>query len=147
VRDAEVIEALNVLVEAHPRWGFWKYLDRMRELQYPWNWKRAYRVYGAMGLHQSRRTRRRLPLRESVPLLVPARANEVCSADFLSDALYHGMRLRTFNVIDDFNREALAIEIDTSLRAVRLIHVFERLQAARGLPTMLRVDNGPELLG
>jgi hypothetical protein len=66
---------------------------------------------------------------------------------FFEDALYHGMRFRTFNVIDDFNREALAIEIDTSLRAVRLIHVFERLQAARGLPTMLRVDNGPELLG
>lgn len=65
----------------------------------------------------------------------------------MSDALYQGVRFRTFNVIDDYNREALAVEIDTSLRAVRLIRVFERLKETRGLPGMLRVDNGPELLG
>lgn len=52
--------------------------------------------------------------------------------------------VRTFNIIDDFNREALAIEIDTSLRASRLLRVFERLGAERGYPAMLRVDNGPE---
>ena len=145
-RDAEIIDVLNTLVEAHPRWGFWKYLDRVEQLGHGWNWKRVYRVYKALGLNQPRRTKRRLPKREPVPLTLPNRPNHTWSADFMSDALYHGPRFRTFNVIDDYNREALAIEIDTSLRAERLIRVFERLRDNRGLPDLLRVDNGPEFL-
>ena len=65
----------------------------------------------------------------------------------MSDALYRGSRFRTFNVLDDFNREALAIEIDTSLTSLRLIRVFEQLKEERGLPDILRTDNGPEFLG
>jgi putative transposase len=65
----------------------------------------------------------------------------------MSDALACGRRFRTFNVIDDFNREALHIEVDTSINAQRLIRVFERLQRERGLPQVLRTDNGPEFLG
>jgi transposase InsO family protein len=60
----------------------------------------------------------------------------------MSDALHAGNRFRTFNVIDDFNRECLAVEIDTSLTGRRLIRVFERLRNERGLPDVLRVDNG-----
>lgn len=142
-----MIEALNGLVAAHPRWGFWKCRDRLQTLAHPWNWKRVYRVYKAMGLNQPRRTRRRLPVRESIPLSLPQQPDRVWSADFMSDALYYGLRFRTFNVIDDYNREVLAIEIDTSLRAERIIRVFQRLQRTRGLPQVLRVDNGPELLG
>jgi len=55
--------------------------------------------------------------------------------------LYNGVRFRTFNVLDDFNREALAIEIDTSLPSVRLVRVFEQLKEERGLPDVLRTDN------
>lgn len=146
VRDAEVIDVLNDLVEAHPRWGFWKYFDRLRALGHGWNHKLVYRVYSALGLNQPRRTKRRLPERERIPLLVPERANRVWSADFMSDALYQGPRFRTFNIIDDFNREGLAIEIDTSLRAARILRTLDRLKAARGLPDVLRVDNGPEFL-
>ena len=65
----------------------------------------------------------------------------------MSDALYNGVRFRTFNVLDDFNREALAIEIDTSLPSERLVRVFEQLKRERGLPDILRTDNGPEFLG
>jgi putative transposase len=64
----------------------------------------------------------------------------------MSDSLYSGKRFRTFNVIDDFNREVLKIEIDTSITGRRLIRVFEQLRQARGLPDLLRVDNGPEFL-
>ena len=78
---------------------------------------------------------------------VPQRPYQVWSADFLSDALYQGGRFRLLTVIDDFNREAIAIEVDTSLRSERLVRVFERLKAERGLPERLRVDNGPEFLG
>ena len=81
-----------------------------------------------------------------MPLLVPSQPNRVWSADFMSDTLYAGKRFRTFNVIDDFNRELLHVEIDTSLTAKRLIRVFERLRLDRGLPDVLRTDNGPEFL-
>lgn len=79
--------------------------------------------------------------------MVPTQPNQVWSADFVSDALYSGVRFRTFNVIDDFNREALKIEIDTSLPSARLVRVFEQLKDERGLPDVLRTDNGPEFLG
>jgi putative transposase len=65
----------------------------------------------------------------------------------MSDALYKGTRFRTFNVLDDFNREALAIEIDTSLPGERLIRVFEQLEVTRGLPDILRTNYGAEFLG
>jgi putative transposase len=146
LRDHEVITALNQLVEAHPRWGVWKYIARLRALGHAWNHKRIYRVYRQLKLNQPRRTKRRLPKRSSLPVFVPVGPNEVWSADFMSDALYHGSRFRTFNIIDDFNREALAIEIDTSLRAERVIRVLDRLKAERDLPHMIRVDNGPEFL-
>lgn len=146
-RDDELITALNGLVEEFPRSGFWKYAGVLSNRDYPWNHKRIYRVYCALGLNLPRRRKRRLPERHPVPLVVPQCANQVWSADFMSDALYQGGRFRLFNVLDDFNREAVAIEVDTSLRAERLVRVFERLKAERGLPDMLRVDNGPEFLG
>ena len=145
-RDGEVIDALNALVEEFPRGGFWKYHDTLRLRGFPWNHKRVHRIYCEMGLNQPRRTKRRLPDRDPMPLIVPKQVNQVWSADFMSDALYHGTRFRTFNVIDDHNREAIAIEIDTSLRGERLVRVFERIRDDRGLPEVLRVDNGPELL-
>ena len=77
---------------------------------------------------------------------MPERLDQVWSADFMSDALYYGTRFRTFNAIDDHNREVLAIEIDTSLRAPRMVRVLERLKAQRGVPDVIRVDNGPEFL-
>jgi putative transposase len=63
----------------------------------------------------------------------------------MSDALWYGQRFRTFNLVDDFNREVIAIEIDTSLPAKRIVRVLERVAAERGYPAKLRVDNGPEL--
>ncbi|GJL56964.1 MAG: transposase [Nitrospirales bacterium] len=145
-RDQAVIDALNELVGTHPRWGVWKYIARLRALGHAWNHKRIYRIYRQLGLNQPRRTKRRLPKRPSLPVFVPEGPNEVWSADFMSDALYHGSRFRTFNLIDDFSLEALAIEMDTSLRAERIVRVLERLNVERGLPHMIRVDNGPEFL-
>lgn len=96
-----------------------------------------------MKLNQKRKAKKRLPKRENSPLFVPELPNQVWSADFVSDSLYCGKRFRTFNIIDDCNREAVHIEIDTSLTSRRLISVFEK----RGSPEVLRCDNGPEFLG
>jgi len=145
-RDREVIEALNGVLEKHPRWGFWKCYKSLRRKGYPWNHKRVYRVYCQLNLNQKRRAKRRLPKRERQPLLVPGKPLQVWSADFMSDSLYDSTRFRTFNVLEDFNREVVTIEIDTSITGKRLIRVFERLRQERGLPDILRVDNGPEFL-
>jgi putative transposase len=146
-RDCPVAEALCALAEKKPGLGFWKLFRRLRRLGHEWNHKRVYRVYCLLKLNLRRRPNKRLPPRDPMPLVVPERPNEVWSADFMSDALYNGVRFRTFNVLDDFNREALTIEIDTSLPSSRLVRVFEQLKAERGLPNVLRTDNGPEFLG
>lgn len=72
--------------------------------------------------------------------------NQVWSIDFMTDSLWNGRRFRMLNVIDDYNREILAIETDTSLPALRVIRVLERLRETKGLPGMIRVDNGPEFI-
>lgn len=146
-RDRSIIQALGALAEAKPGLGFWKLFARLRREGRKWNHKRVYRVYCRLGLNRRRRAKARIPTREPMPLVVPAKPNQVWSADFVSDALYHDVRFRTFNVIDDFNREALAIEVDTSLPSARLVRVFEQLRQERGLPDVLRTDNGPEFLG
>ncbi len=147
VRDAEVIAALAGLVEARPARGFWKCRKLLRRTRPEWNHKRIYRVYKAMRLNLRRAARRRLPKRERVALYVPRLPDTVWSADFMSDALACGRRFRTFNVVDDFNREVLHIEVDTSISSTRLVRVFEQLQRDHGLPQVLRTDNGPEFLG
>ena len=100
-----------------------------------------------MRLNLRRAAKRRLPKRERVALYVPRHPNTVWSADFMSDALNCGRRFRLFNVVDDFNREALHIEVDTSITSERLVRIFERLRSQRRLPQVLRTDNGPEFLG
>jgi len=72
--------------------------------------------------------------------------NECWSADFMSDALWDGPRFRTFNVVDDFNREALTIVIDFNLPAQRIVRELDQIAAARGYPLKLRIDNGPEFI-
>lgn len=145
-KDAEIIRALNELVEKHARWGFWKCYKALKRQKCQWNHKRVYRVYCQMNLNRKRRAKRKLPKRIRQPLYVPPQPNLVWSADFVSDALYVGNRFRAFTVIDDFNREAITVEVDTSIRAKRLIRVFEQIRQDRGLPKVLRVDNGPEFL-
>lgn len=77
---------------------------------------------------------------------MPTTANQCWSMDFMNDALMCGRRFRTFNLLDDFNREVLAIEIDFSLPAARVVRVLERVIAWRGYPAKLRMDNGPEFI-
>lgn len=145
VRDGEVIEALNQVVERHARWGFWKCFGRLRLDGRIWNHKRVWRVYCEMGLNMPRRTKKRVPQREPVPLVAGERINEGWALDFMHDALYDGRRFRTLNVIDEANREALAIEVGSSIPAKRLIRTLNRLIDWYGVPSSIRLDNGPEM--
>ncbi len=145
-RDLPVIAAIQAVLEINPGYGFGKLFKTLRRQGYRWNHKRVYRVYCLLKLNKRRKGKRRLPSRFPEPLVVPLAANCCWSIDFMSDALMCGRRFRTFNVVDDFNREALAIEIDLSLPAPRVIRVLERIAMFRGYPEKLRVDNGPEFI-
>jgi putative transposase len=144
-RDAAVIHVLNGMVAKRPRWGFWKCFDRMRMEGHPWNHKRVHRVYCALRLNLPRRTKRRLPNRHPLPLETPSELNRIWSLDFMHDALYDGRRFRTLNVLDDGNRQALGIEIATSIPSQRAIRVMNQLIELHGRPEALRLDNGTEL--
>lgn len=144
--DEELQTALTTLTTKHVAIGFWQCCYRLWNKGYEWNHKRIYRVYTDMKLNIRRRAKRRLPERVKQPLIVPTEPNQVWSIDFMSDSLVDGRKYRLFNVIDDFNRESLAIEVDTSLPSLRVIRVLERLIAQRGKPANIRCDNGPEFI-
>jgi len=118
----------------------------LRTHGYRWNHKRVRRVYRKMGLHLRIKPKKRLPSRQPLPLAEPEGPNISWSMDFMNDSLVSGRRFRTLNIIDDFNRECLAIEIDTSLPSERVIRVLEGVCMRRGYPSCLRTDNGPEFL-
>ena len=145
-KDEPVIAALQETVEKYPQHGFGKLFKIMRRQGYRWNHKRVYRIYCLLNLNKRRRGKKRLPSRYPQPLAVPELPNQCWSMDFMSDALMCGRRFRTFNVVDDFNREALAIEVDLSLPSLRVIRVLERISMWRGYPSKLRMDNGPEFI-
>jgi putative transposase len=144
--DAAVIAALTAVVAEHGRWGVWKCFDRLRLQGQPWNHKRVHRVYCALRLNLPRRTKRRVPQRLRQPLAAPATLNQTWALDFMTDVLYDRRRFRAMTLIDEGNREALAIEVGTSIPATRVIRVLDELVAVHGRPASVRVDNGPELL-
>lgn len=144
-RDEPVIEVLQELADRYPRYGFGKMFPILRRRGHRWNHKRVHRVYCALGLNMRRKVKRRVPSRYPEPLRVPVDINRCWSADFMSDSLWCGRKFRTFNLLDDYSREALGIEIDLSLPAQRIVRVLDRVASWRGYPEKLRVDNGPEL--
>lgn len=144
--DSEVIDKLNELAEQLPTRGFDEYYERIRKQGFKWNRKRVLRVYRNMKLGLRRKRKKRLPSRVKEPLIRPEELNQTWSMDFMSDALKDGRRVRIFNVIDDCNRESLAIECGVGFPAERVIRVLTQLEEEIGLPKKIRVDNGPEFI-
>jgi putative transposase len=146
-KDRPVVKALQELAEDHPRWGFRLMFDSLRREGRRWNHKRVHRIYTQLKLNLRRKGKKRLPSRNPQPLAAPEKVNQSWSMDFMSDALADGRRFRTLNVIDDFNREALGIEIDLSLPARRVTRMLDQLSEVHGNPEQIRLDNGPEFVG
>jgi len=142
--DEPVEQRLIELAYTHGKWGCRQLHRQLRHEGFGINHKRTARLYATHDLAKPRRQRRRLPARVRKPLLQPIAPNQCWSMDFMSDSLASGRAYRTFNVLDDYARDALAIEIDISLSAHRVIRVLEQLCEWHGQPEAMRSDNGPE---
>jgi len=142
--DSQIIAALSDLAARFPNVGFSQMFHRLRDEGHGWNHKRVYRVYKELKLNLRRKHKRRLPERPKQHIAWPIRPNHTWSMDFMADSLYRGGRFRLLNIIDDHNRECLAMEVGTSLPALRVIRTLERILEWRPKPDSIRVDNGPE---
>ncbi len=143
--NALIADWLERLTTAYRTWGFKLCYLHLRNVKgFPWNHKRVYRIYRELELNLRIKPKKRLVREKPQPLAVPDALNHTWSMDFMHDQLNDGHSFRCFNVIDDFNREALAMEIDFSLPAERVIRTLDQIIEWRGRPSVLRCDNGPE---
>ena len=146
-RDDEALRAwLRDLAARRPRFGYRRLHVLLRREGIVVNHKRVERLYREEGLAVRRRTRKSLtPVRRGRPA-PPQRVNEQWALDFLHDALASGRKIRLLSIIDVFTREALALEVDTSLPGRRVVWVLDRLLDERERPVQVVLDNGPELI-
>jgi len=138
---------LRTLAGERRRFGYRRLTVLLRREGWAVNHKRVYRLYRQEGLGVRRRKRKRIGAGERQALAIPTRPNQRWSMDFISDALSEGRKFRSLNIVDDFSRECLAAEVDTSLTGTRVVGVLERLRERRGLPQILVTDHGPEFAG
>lgn len=140
-------ERMRDLAVQRPRFGYRRLLILLRRDGFKVNHKRIYRMYREEGLMVRRRKRKKFISSLRVTPDLPLQPNQRWSMDFTLDALWSGARFRTLNIVDDYTRESLAIEVDTSLPGMRVARVLDRLAETRGLPKVIVVDNGPEFAG
>ena len=145
--NLKIAELLLGLTQNQRNWGFGLCFLYLRNVKgYLWNHKRVYRIYRDLELNMRIKPRKRLTREKPDVLAVPKTINECWSMDFMHDQLSDGRTCRLFNVIDDFNREGLAIDADLSLPAERVIRSLNHIIEWRGKPKQIRCDNGPEYI-
>jgi putative transposase len=146
--NAEIADWLERLTQHQRNWGFGLCFLYLRNVKgFAWNHKRVYRIYRRLELNLRIKPRKRIVREKPVTLAVPAAINDVWSMDFMHDQLADGRSIRLFNVIDDFNREGLCIDVDFSLPSERVTRSLDQVIEWRGQPNVIRCDNGPEYIG
>jgi putative transposase len=146
-QNEQIADWLVRLTHNQRNWGFGLCYLFLRNVKgFGWNHKRVYRIYRLLELNLRIKPKRRLVREVPQPLAVPEAINQVWSMDFMHDNLEDGRQYRLFNVLDDFNREGLGIEVDLSLPSARVIRSLDQIIEWRGRPKAIRCDNGPEYL-
>jgi putative transposase len=145
--DGPLRVALQEAAKKRRRWGYRRLIILLRREGWRDNPKRIFRVYREEGLQVARRRKRKAAKWRGEKTVEPTGANQRWSLDFVHDFTQKGRRLRLLNVVDDFTRECLWIEVDTSLSGLRVTRVLEQLIQLRGRPQSLLMDNGPEFTG
>jgi putative transposase len=143
VGDDEVRRRMQEAAVEKRRYGYQHIHVVLRREGWLINHKRTLRLYREAGLAVLGRKRKRIACAERRPQPKPTVADVTWSMDYVSDALADGRRIRWLHIVDDYTREYLAMEVDTSLSRRRVAKVLERLRDLRGLPLSVTVDNGP----
>lgn len=146
-REMSLRQRLRSLALERPRFGYRRLGALLAQEGQKANHKCVYRLYRAEGLVVRRRRRKRLARGTGSPGALPQRSNQRWSMDFVSDCTAGGRKIRALTLVDDYTRECLAIEVDTSLGGVRVRRVLEAVLGQRGKPEAIVVDNGPEFRG
>lgn len=143
--NERIADLLVGLARTKKTWGFGLCFLHLRNVKgHAWNHKRVYRIYRELELNLRIKPRKRLKREKPEELAVPDMPNVVWSMDFMADRLADGRAFRLLNVLDDYNREGLGIEVDFSLPAERVVRSLDRIIEWRGRSLAIRVDNGPE---
>jgi transposase InsO family protein len=122
---------------------------KLRQEGWRVNFKRIYRLWRREGLKVPKETRKRRRLGHSGNSRLRRRAERkghVWCWDFIHDRTAAGQPLRWFAVTDEYTRECLALEVDRSVRADRVLDILTNLFLTRGVPQHVRNDNGPEFI-
>jgi putative transposase len=146
--DQVLRERLREISRVHPRWGYRRAHAQLCLEGLDLNRKRCQRIWREEGLRVPKKARKRRRLGASTAAgdrLAACRPDHVWALDFQHDATTDGRELKFLNVVDEFTREALAIECARSIDADQTVVILKRLVAERGAPANLRADNGPEL--
>jgi putative transposase len=143
-RNRELRERLRSLAEERRRWGCPMLYQIIRREGLTVNHKRVERLYREEGLSLRRRRRRKRLSHGRMMRARPQAANHTWAVDFVHDSLLDGRRFRILTTIDEWSRESPALEVDVSLTGERVTRILERLCNARGVPTVIQSDNGPE---
>lgn len=143
--NQQIADWLLKLTTTYKKWGFGLCFLYLRNVKgFLWNHKRVYRIYRELELNLRIKPRNRIKRPYPGELSEPTAPNQVWSMDFMADQLSNGRSFRTFNVLDDYNREGLGIEVDFSLPAARVTRALDQIIEEKGKPAALRCDNGPE---
>lgn len=142
--DHIILDRMKEIVTERPRFGCPRVHYLLRREGLVKNHKRTARIYRLANLQIKNRRRKRRIFKPENPLPPLQRANERWSMDFVHDNLHDGRSIRMLTMIDEFSRESLAVEVDTSLSSKRVIRVLDRLKMERGLPLEIGIDQGPE---
>jgi len=146
-RNAALRVRIVALAHRHRRYGAGLIHLKLRQAGERVNHKRVHRLYVAERLQIRRRRRKKVPVADRQPLIKPTRPNEVWSADFVFDRTAEGRVLKCLAIVDDATTEAVAIVPARALSGVAVTRVLDRLALTRGLPRVLRTDNGLEFCG
>ena len=145
--NVELREQIAALAHRHRRYGVGMIHLKLRHQGMVVNYKRVDRLYQEAGLQVRRRKRKKVPVGERQPLLRPLAANEVWSMDFVFDRTAEGRVVKCLTIVDDATHEAVAIEVERAISGQGVSRVLDRLAMQRGLPRVIRTDNGKEFCG
>ena len=146
-RNVELRERIVALAQRYKRYGVGMIHLKLKQAGLVVNYKRIERLYQEAKLQVRRRKRKKVPVGERQPLLRPSAANQVWSMDFVFDRTADGRLIKCLTIVDDGTHEAVAIETERAISGHVLTRILDRLALSRGLPKVIRTDNGKEFCG